>query len=81
MADQDPALDQISVLADEEHQLREREAHGPLPDTDRMRLAEVEVLLDQCWDLLRQRRARRDAGLDPDEAAVRPADTVEGYLS
>src|SRR3712207_8929155 len=44
------------------------------------RLHEVEVQLDQCWDLLRQRRARRNAGQDPDIAAVRPEGTVEGYL-
>lgn len=81
MAEQDPTLSRISDLADEEHALREREAHGPLPDADRQRLADVEVALDQCWDLLRQRRARRDAGLDPDAAQARPADTVEGYLS
>ncbi|HEX2374478.1 MAG TPA: DUF2630 family protein, partial [Actinomycetota bacterium] len=44
------------------------------------RLHEVEIQLDQCWDLLRQRRARRDAGQDPDSASVRPEGTVEGYL-
>lgn len=80
-AAQDPPLARISELADEEHALREREAHGPLPDVDRRRLAEVEVALDQCWDLLRQRRARREAGLDPDEARARDTGTVEGYLS
>lgn len=78
---QDPTLGRISALADEEHALREREAHGPLPDADRQRLADVEVALDRCWDLLRQRRARRDAGLDPDDARARDAGTVEGYLN
>ena len=50
-----------------------------LSDEERDRLGEVEVALDQCWDLLRQRRDRRNAGLDPDEAAVRAEGTVEGY--
>lgn len=76
---EDPTLDRISALSDEEHALREREAHGPLPESERLRLAEVEVLLDQAWDLLRQRRARRDAGLDPDDAKARDIGTVEGY--
>lgn len=79
MAEQDPTLDRISALADEEHALREREAHGPLPEEDRLRLQQVELMLDQCWDLLRQRRARRNAGLDPDEARARDIDTVEHY--
>ena len=51
-----------------------------LDDGQQARLHEVEVQLDQCWDLLRQRRARRDAGQDPDTAHVRPEGTVEGYL-
>jgi len=76
---EDPTLDKISALSDEEHALREREAHGPLPEEDRLRLAEVEVLLDQAWDLLRQRRARREAGQDPDAASPRDVDTVENY--
>ncbi|MPZ87758.1 MAG: DUF2630 family protein [Nitriliruptorales bacterium] len=79
MAEQEPTLNRISALADEEHILREREAQGPLPAADRLRLEEVELLLDQCWDLLRQRRARRNAGLDPDDAEVRDIDTVENY--
>jgi hypothetical protein len=45
------------------------------------RLRKLEVELDQCWDLLHQRRARRSAGLDPDEAQVRDAGTVEGYVN
>jgi hypothetical protein len=72
-------LNQISALAEEEHALREREARGLLPEQERFRLQEVEVLLDQCWDLLRQRRARRNAGLDPDDARARDIDTVEDY--
>jgi uncharacterized protein DUF2630 len=50
-----------------------------LTDDDQARLRELEVALDRCWDLLRQRRARREYGRDPDEAQVRSEDTVEGY--
>lgn len=76
---QDPPLDRISELAEEEHTLREREGHEGLSEKERLRLSEVEVLLDQCWDLLRQRRARREAGLDPDDAQARNIDEVERY--
>jgi hypothetical protein len=73
-------LDRIGALVEEEHSL-ERQATGEgLGEAEQARLHEVEVALDQCWDLLRQRRARRDAGQDPDTAAVRPEGTVEGYL-
>ena len=69
----------IGALVDEEHQL-ERQVAETGPDDDAAeRLQSLEVALDQCWDLLRQRRARRHAGADPDTAAVRPAGTVEGY--
>jgi hypothetical protein len=76
---QDDVLESIDALAHEEHELREREGHGSLDDKGRERLAWLEERLDQCWDLLRQRRARSDAGLDPDDAAVRSVDTVEHY--
>jgi hypothetical protein len=79
VADQDPILERIRRLADEEHALRERESHGGLPDEERLRLSTVELELDQTWDLLRQRRARRDAGLDPEDARPRDPDTVENY--
>lgn len=79
MDDQDVKA-RIDDLAREEHELFEREAHGLATDTDRDRLKHIEVTLDQCWDLLRQRRARRSAGQDPDEAQVRDERTVEGYL-
>ena len=59
--------------------LRNQHADAPLDDASAQRLADLEVSLDQCWDLLRQRRARRSAGLEPDEAEARPADTVEHY--
>ncbi len=69
----------IDKLVAEEHQLWEREAAGEASDADRQRLESLRVSLDQCWDLLRQRRARREAGGNPDAAEVRPADVVEHY--
>jgi hypothetical protein len=76
----DPQIhDSIEQLVAEEQELWKRESAGAATDADRGRLKAVQVSLDQSWDLLRQRRARRDAGLDPDTAAERPADVVEGY--
>ena len=72
--------DTIQELVDEEHRLWEREAHGASDPDDPKRLAELQVVLDECWDLLRQRRALREAARDPDEASPRDADTVERYL-
>ena len=72
-------LSRIHALVDEEHQLEEGHVGEGLTADEQSRLKEVEVALDQCWDLLRQRRARRNAGLDPDEAEVRDEGTVEGY--
>ena len=69
----------ISELAEEEHRIREREAEGTATAEDRERLRQVERMLDQCWDLLRQRRARRDAGLDPAEAEVRDPGVIGSY--
>ena len=73
----------IERLVGEEHELRNREQADAADDdaleTDRERLQSVEVELDRCWDLLRQRRALRDAGADPEQASVRDAGTVEGY--
>jgi Protein of unknown function (DUF2630) len=72
-------LAHIGRLADEEFALEQRlEGHHPTED-ERERLSAIEVELDQCWDLLRQRRARRHAGLDPDGDEVRDADVVEHY--
>jgi hypothetical protein len=71
-----PVLNHIQHLVAEEHRLYEQRAH---PQADRKRLVQVQVELDQCWDLLRQRRALRDVGLDPDEAEVRPPQVVENY--
>jgi hypothetical protein len=73
-------VQRIHEMVGEEHHLEAKAAPGePLTEEDTARLRALEVSLDQCWDLLRQRRARREAGLDPDGAAVRPARTVEGY--
>jgi hypothetical protein len=69
----------INELAGEEHRLEQAHAGTPLSDEVLQRLRAVEVALDQCWDLLRQRRARRNAGMDPDDAALRTVTTVEGY--
>ena len=69
----------IEELVAEEHSLWEREAAGVATDHDRRRLEAVKVSLDQCWDLLRQRRARREAGQDPDAAELRPPQVVERY--
>ena len=77
--DDKQVLDRIGALVEEEHTL-ERQATGEGLDQDQQaRLHEVEVQLDQCWDLLRQRRARRAVGLDPDATAARPGDVVEHY--
>jgi hypothetical protein len=69
----------IEQLVAEEHELWEREAAGNANERDRQRLGELKVSLDQCWDLLRQRRALRDVGGDPDAADVRRSEVVEGY--
>jgi Protein of unknown function (DUF2630) len=74
------AIDRINELAREEHELFEKESRGEATVAERERLRDIEVALDQTWDLLRQRRARRAAGLDPDDATVRDERTVEGYL-
>lgn len=68
----------IEALVAEEHRLLDHH-DGAMSDRDRARLDEVQVQLDRYYDLLRQRRARRDAGQDPDAAEIRPAHTVEHY--
>ena len=73
-------IERINELAQEEHELFEKESKGQATDQDRDRMKKLEVTLDQCWDLLHQRRARRSAGMDPDQAEVRDEKTVEGYL-
>ena len=78
--DDETVIERINRLAAEEHDLWEREARGEASDPQRQRAKELEVMLDQCWDLLHQRRARRAAGMDPDDAEIRGAAEVEGYL-
>jgi hypothetical protein len=73
----------IAALVEREHRLREQlqTAHDPEERAiEREQLRRVEEELDQCWDLLRQRQARRDSGQNPDEATARPVSQVEGYL-
>jgi hypothetical protein len=71
-----PVLNHINQLVKEEEHLYGRDE---LTEDDRERLAKLKVELDQCWDLLRQRRALREFGDDPDKAKVRPAKIVENY--
>jgi hypothetical protein len=82
--DDAPLLSRIESLVEEEQALLGRETadadRGEGLDADRQRIEQISVELDQCWDLLRQRRARREAGQDPGDAQVRDADTVERYL-
>jgi len=73
-------LHRITQLVDEEHELMKEDERSGLDDDRRERMQALQVNLDQCWDLLRQRRARREFGEDPGEAAVRPVSEVEGYM-
>ena len=75
--DETDILSRIHSLVDEEHKLRETSDHT---EEQRARIGKLEADLDQCWDLLRQRRAKRQYDEDPDEAQARPESTVEGYL-
>jgi hypothetical protein len=71
----------IEALVAEEKELRAKREHGQIDQAEEQaRLRAVESELDQCWDLLRQRRALRETGRDPREATVRPKGQVEGYL-
>lgn len=81
MTDDSQIRHRIGALVAEERELRERLGRGDIgPDEEHARLSMLATELDQCWDLLRQRQARRDAGEDPDSAQVRPPSTVEDYL-
>jgi hypothetical protein len=74
-------LAHIGELMKTEHELRAKVAAGTLStDAEHEQLRSVEEALDQCWDLLRQRRARQEFGENPDDAVQRPAQEVEGYL-
>jgi len=78
--DDGKVTDKINELARQEHELFEREAKGVATDAEREQLKRLQVTLDQCWDLLRQRRAKREFGGNPDEARLRDEKTVEGYI-
>jgi hypothetical protein len=69
----------IDELVQEEHRLWEAESRGEAGEAERRRLAEVKIALDQCWDLLRQRRALEEFGRSPDSAEVRSEGVVERY--
>jgi hypothetical protein len=75
--DENDILSRIHALVEEEHKLREGTDHS---EDERARINKLEADLDQCWDLLRQRRAKRQYDENPDEAAARPESTVENYL-
>lgn len=74
-------LGRVRSLVDQEHELRARRAAGEIDQgQEQSELKVLEEALDQCWDLLRQRRAKAELGADPEDAAARPVNTVEGYL-
>ncbi|SEJ22187.1 Protein of unknown function [Arthrobacter sp. yr096] len=75
--DNQDLLERIQSLVEEEHRLRDAAGTGTGDET--ARLAHLEAQLDQCWDLLRQRRAKKDAGGNPDDASARSVNEVEGY--
>jgi hypothetical protein len=77
--DETEIVHRIGKLVEDEHALERTHAGSPPSEEEVAHLHEIEVALDQCWDLLRQRRARREAGQNPDDAAVRPERIVEGY--
>jgi hypothetical protein len=82
MTDDKSLLHRIDELVAEEHELRTKHAAGDVSNEDeRTRLQALEVELDQVWDLLRQRRAKREFGEDPEAAESRSPETVEGYLN
>lgn len=71
----------IDALVAEEHQLRDRRQAGLVDSGEELiRLRDLEASLDQCWDLLRRRRAARESGADPDRVEVQPRGQVEGYM-
>jgi hypothetical protein len=79
MTDDRAVLASINDLADEEHRLLKMESDRTATDRDRQRMVEIKRELDRCWDLLRQRRARRNAGQDPEQATLRSESIVEKY--
>lgn len=79
MDDKD-VIDRINGLAHEEHELFDKESRGEASGRERARLHEIEVQLDQLYDLLHHRRARRNAGMEPDDEQIPDPRTVEGYV-
>jgi hypothetical protein len=80
--DEQNILGSISDMIAKEHEIRQQLGSGKVTESDaHQQLQALEISLDQCWDLLRQRRARQEFAQDPEQAAVRPADTVERYES
>ena len=77
--DDNAILHNITSLVNEEHELMKQAEQGVLDETQQARIRDLEVQLDQCWDLLRQRRARREFGLNPEEAKLRDPNIVEHY--
>ncbi|GAA4388208.1 DUF2630 family protein [Actinomadura verrucosospora] len=78
--DEKAILERINDFIEEEHSLRQAHERAEASNAEvQTRLRDLEVALDQCWDLLRQRRARLSAGQNPEDAQVRPAGEVEGY--
>ena len=77
--DDNEILHNITRLVNEEHELMKQAEQGALDETKQARIRDLEIQLDQCWDLLRQRRARREFGLNPEEAKLRDPNIVEHY--
>jgi len=77
--DDNAILHNITKLVDEEHELMKQAEQGTLDEAKQDRIRDLEIQLDQCWDLLRQRRARREFGLNPEEAKLRDPNIVERY--
>jgi hypothetical protein len=80
MTSDESVLAAINALEEERHELLRSEADHTATDQDRQRASDIEIEVDRCWDLLRQRRAHRDARQDPDTATVRTESVVEHYL-
>jgi Protein of unknown function (DUF2630) len=79
VATEEQIRNRIEELVSEEHKLWDAESSGSATEGDRRRLDELKLTLDQCWDLLRQRRALEQYGLDADAARARPQEVVERY--
>jgi Protein of unknown function (DUF2630) len=78
--DDKSVIERIDALAREEHELFKLESSGHATQAHQERLQQLQVTLDQCWDFLRQRRAKEEYGLNPDEAQIRDEKTIKGYV-